>query len=72
MAIVTVYASFLIRLASTRDTAAPAVGEWQGEVQHIQSGQRWTFATLEELLTFLRLHTEASVDHECQPQAPVA
>jgi len=29
-------------------------GDWQGEVEHIQSGRHWTFAGLEELLDFLR------------------
>jgi hypothetical protein len=28
--------------------------DWQGEMEYIQTGQRWTFATLEELLDFLR------------------
>jgi len=31
---------------------------WQGEVEHIQSGQRWTFSTLDELLGFLRRQAE--------------
>jgi hypothetical protein len=71
MAVVTIYASFLIRLSSTREHTLPAVGEWQGELQHIQSGQRWTFVTLDELLAFLRRHTEECVVHEYLPQAPV-
>ena len=65
MAVVTMYASFLIRLWSSREAPLPSEGEWQGELQHIQSDQRWTFATFDELLTLLRLHAEASVISEC-------
>jgi hypothetical protein len=61
MAAVTIYASFLIRLWSIREATLPGEGDWQGELQHIQSGQRWTFATFDELLVFLYLHAEASV-----------
>ncbi len=65
MAVVTMYASFLIRLWSSREVPLPSEGEWQGELQHIQSGQRWTFATFDELLTLLYLHAEASATNEC-------
>ena len=53
------YASFLIRLwreAGTVATAPPA--DWCGEVEHIQSGQSWTFRTLDELLDFVRQKAE--------------
>jgi len=36
-----------------------AVANWQGEVEHIQSGQRRTFDTLDETLGFLRRQTVA-------------
>lgn len=53
------YASFLVRLWREGDPerGIPAA-DWQGEVQHIQTGQRCSFATLEELLGFLRQATE--------------
>jgi hypothetical protein len=53
------YASFLVRLWREGDTerGTPAAG-WQGEVQHIQTSQRWTFSTLDELLSFLRRQAE--------------
>jgi len=36
------------------DPAAPdAVAEWHGEIEHIQSGQRSIFASMNELQTFL-------------------
>ena len=49
------YVSFLIRLwrEETPEVLEQAAG-WQGEVEHIQSGRRWTFSTLDELLGFLR------------------
>ncbi len=53
------YTSFLIRLwreVNPEAQAPPA--EWRSEVEHIQSGQRWTFNTLDELLGFLRQHAE--------------
>ena len=32
--------------------------DWHSEVEHIQSGQRWTFSTMDELLDFLRREAE--------------
>jgi len=49
------YASYLIRLwreESADPVKAPI--DWHSEVEHIQTGERWTFGTLEELLAFLR------------------
>ena len=49
------YASFLIRL--WREEGADLVErpvDWQSEVEHIQTGERWSFGTLDELLAFLR------------------
>jgi hypothetical protein len=31
----------------------------QGEVEHIQTGRRWGFSTLDELLSFLRRQVTA-------------
>ena len=48
------YASFLVRLWRCGVPAAGGPsGEWQGEVEHIQSGQRWGFNSLSELWHFL-------------------
>ena len=33
-------------------------GDWHSEVEHIQSGQRWTFNTMDDLLDFLRREAE--------------
>ncbi len=49
------YLSFLVRLwhePNTESSVQPT--HWKGEVEHIQSGQRWTFETLDEVLSFLR------------------
>jgi len=49
------YHSFLVRLWREPDVEQPAPAfDWQSEIEHIQSGQRWTFATLDETLGFLR------------------
>ena len=47
------YASFLVRLWREGNTPKIAV-VCHGEVEHIQSGRRWTFGTLDETLSFLR------------------
>ena len=56
----TEYASFLVRLwrEAGADATAP-VADWQGEIEHIQSGHRWTFGTLDETLDFLRRQADA-------------
>lgn len=53
------YVSFLVRLwreGSPELSEPPA--DCQGEVEHIQTGQRWTFGTLDEVLSFLRQQVE--------------
>jgi hypothetical protein len=59
MTAATTYISFLIRLwrEESPEVLQPAV-DWQGEVEHIQSGRRWTFSTLDGLLSFLRRQAE--------------
>jgi hypothetical protein len=48
------YASFLIRLWREAGTATTALlTDWCSEVEHIQTGQCWTFGTLDELMDFL-------------------
>jgi hypothetical protein len=70
----TTYVSFLIRLwreATLHQSASPpelggteggqeGAPDWQGEVEHIQTGERWTFSTLDELLGFLRRQVKES------------
>lgn len=51
-----VYASFLIRLWRQTSPLSPDhPADWQSEVVHIQSGQRWRFEALDDLLVFLRM-----------------
>lgn len=53
------YASFLVRLWREADPEPPQMAaDWQGEVVHIQTGQRGTFSTLDELPGFLRRSAE--------------
>lgn len=52
------YASFLVRLWRAPVLEGERARSWHGEVEHIQSGRRWTFDTLNEVLTFLRQQTE--------------
>ena len=53
------YVSFLVRLwhEDTTDAHQVTTG-WRGEVEHIQTGQRLTFCTVDELLTHLRQQTD--------------
>lgn len=53
------YVSFLVRLWRERSPESPAPPtDWHSEVEHIQSGRRWSFSTLDELLAFLRRQAE--------------
>ena len=57
----TEYASFLVRLWRNGEPGqSEGSGDWQGEVEHIQSSQRWTFDTLDELLRVLRRQAGAA------------
>jgi hypothetical protein len=49
------YLSFLIRMWCESIAEEPgSVQDWQGEIEHIQSGRQWQFRTIEELVQFLR------------------
>jgi hypothetical protein len=49
------YASFLVRLwRQIGGELENASVEWHGEIEHIQTGKRRAFDTLEDLLDFLR------------------
>ena len=53
------YASFLVRLwREEQPASSEPAPDWQSELKHIQSGDRWTFSTLDELLGFLRRQAE--------------
>ena len=52
------YLSFLIRIWSTeRGEKLSDSNVWQCEVEHIQTGRRWSFDSIEELYNFLQLFT---------------
>jgi hypothetical protein len=46
------YVSFLVRVWPDQPVNGRRTG-WRGEIEHIQSGRRWCFATLGGLLVFL-------------------
>jgi steroid delta-isomerase-like uncharacterized protein len=58
MAEITQYASFMLRLWRTHRPELSGNANWQSEIQHIQTGQRWSFHTIDALLNFLRQQTE--------------
>lgn len=47
-----VYACLILRMWQVDGAEQPAV-EWRSEVEHIQSGGHWSFASLAELEQFL-------------------
>lgn len=53
------YASFLVRLwREAGPNGCEHIIDWQSEVEHIQTGRRWKFHTVDELLSFLRRQTD--------------
>ena len=52
------YISFVVRLWPDPAGDQPR-SRWQGEVEHIQSGVRWNFSTLHDLLAFLNQAADA-------------
>ncbi len=55
----TIYVSFLIRMWREQNPGQPeSAADWHSEIEHIQSGRRWVFNTLDELLVFLRQQAE--------------
>lgn len=59
------YHSFLLRIWRERSLNHPdnVAAEWQGEIESIQTGERWTFESLDEMLVFLHQQAEG-------PEAP--
>lgn len=58
------YMSFLVRLShiagyGNGESPAPSQG-WHCEIEHIQTGQCWTFNAMQDLLEFLRRLAEDS------------
>jgi hypothetical protein len=57
------YSSFLVRLWH-EDPSPDQARDWQGEVENIQSGQKWTFAKASELLEFLHRQIDSLQDKD--------
>ncbi len=48
------YASFFVRLWWRRPPHEDAAtAEWHGEVEHVQTGMKWQFDNIDDLLAFL-------------------
>jgi len=56
------YLSFVLRVWRERDHKSPDrfVGEWQAEVEHIQTGERRSFGTIDAVVDFLRAQVAES------------
>jgi hypothetical protein len=54
------YFSFIVRIWRERSLTHPEIVKpgWQGEVEQIQTGEQWTFETLDEMLRFFRRRKE--------------
>jgi len=54
------YLSFIVRIWRERSLDHPAsvITDWQGEIEQIQTGERWQFVSMEELLRFLSCQTD--------------
>lgn len=50
--------SFLVRIWRETTKSLAPLGEWHGEVQHIQSGCRWTFDSIEEYLALIKINEQ--------------
>ena len=69
------YASFLVRIWRNTEVGAPGLTmDWQGEITHIQSSQRWTFESLDQMLGYLRWQVEKLAERrgKLSGEGPVA
>jgi hypothetical protein len=55
IAVPATYHAYLLRL--WREEKEGTI-QWHSQIDHIQSGRRWSFDTLDRLLDFLRRQTE--------------
>jgi hypothetical protein len=55
--------SYLIRLWRETGTVPEPAPEWRSEVEHLQSGQRWSFQTVPALLAFMTAQTQCPPDN---------
>ena len=60
MSITDEYASFLIRLWREQSREKEPAGDWEIQVEHIQSGKRRQFSTFDQMVLYLRRVVEKS------------
>ena len=61
------YDSFLVRFWHTQPGQEQGY-RWCGEIEHIQSGVRWDFTTLRDLLAFLQQVAAPQANSSWQPE----
>ncbi|MCE7989922.1 MAG: hypothetical protein DYG89_52915 [Caldilinea sp. CFX5] len=61
------YDSFLVRCWRNQSEQEQGCC-WHGEIEHIQSGVRWDFATLSDLLAFLQQVVATQAKQQWQPE----
>lgn len=61
------YASFLLRLWHTVSEAGPDQPRTHAEIEHIQTGERLSFGSLPELITFLQVQAAGSTNSPPDP-----
>ena len=54
------YFSYLLRIWRETEPGQAEAQDWYSQIEHIQSGQHWTFHRLDDLLCFLQKQTENS------------
>ena len=52
--------SFLIRIWREALSNLSTTGEWQGEVEHIQSGRCWTFDSIDKYLALIKVDQQGN------------
>lgn len=61
MPIPLVYASYLIRMWSVHgEGAAIHDSGWHAQVEHIQTGERWSYTSVDDMLCFLGARAKAT------------
>jgi len=61
------YASFVVRIWRDQ-SSGEQLGHWCGEIEQIQSGERWPFNTLSDLLAFLQQAVTTQASCQWRPE----
>jgi hypothetical protein len=47
------YESFIVQLGGEHAGPAPDQRRWRGQIEHVQSGRQWRFATIPEIAALI-------------------